>query len=158
LESEEAVRAARAFTLRIVSDPHNAGIVTDSASYLGPGFVPWVLEGFLSKDTRDRRAIAVAAAIGSAAQVPARSIPLLPAAGEPLTCRLSTQDLVELLKMPTCVGEVRRIVLDQLGNRYGRRFDTHWDFVRFAQEQGLDLDFTTPPKRPDPKLPPLFQE
>ena len=51
--------------------------------------------------------------------------------------------------MPTCHWlEVRRVILNQLGNRYGRRFDTHWDFVRYAQEQGLDLDFTTPPKRP----------
>ena len=59
--------------------------------------------------------------------------------------------------MPTCVGQVRRIILDQFGNRYGRRFDTHWDFVRYAQEQNLDLDFTTPPQRPDPKLPALFE-
>ena len=42
------------------------------------------------------------------------------------------------------------VVLDHLGNRYGRRFDNHWAFVRFAREQGLGLDFTTPPKRPDP--------
>ncbi len=82
---------------------------------------------------------------------------LQPAAGEPLPCRLSTQDLVELLKMPTCVGPVRRVILDQLGNPYGRRFDTHLDFVRYAQEQGLNLDFTTPPQRPDRKLPPLFE-
>ena len=67
-------------------------------------------------------------------------------------------DLVELLKMPTCVREVRRVILDQLGNRHGRRFDRHWDFVRYAQEQRLDLDFTTPPKRPEAKLPPLFEE
>ena len=53
---------------------------------------------------------------------------------------------------------MRRVILDQLGNRYHRRFDTHWDFVRYAQEQGLNLDFTTPPKRPDAKLPPLFDE
>ncbi len=52
--------------------------------------------------------------------------------------------------MPTCFGEVRRVVLDRLGNRYGWRFDNHWAFVRYAREQGLDLDFTTPPKRPDP--------
>ncbi|HKI31888.1 MAG TPA: hypothetical protein VKA46_08465, partial [Gemmataceae bacterium] len=62
-----------------------------------------------------------------------------------------------LLKMPTCVAEVRRVILDQLGNRYGRRFDTHWDFVRYAQQHGLNLDFTTPPKRPDRKPPPLFE-
>jgi hypothetical protein len=84
-------------------------------------------------------------------------LPFLPAAAEPLPCRLPTQDLVELLKMPTCVREVRRVILDQLGNRYGRRFDTHWDFVRYAQQQRLKLDFTTPPKRPSRKLPPLFE-
>jgi hypothetical protein len=60
--------------------------------------------------------------------------------------------------MPTCVRELRRVILDQLGNRHRRRFDTHWDFVRFAQEQHLDLDFTTPPKRPERKLLPLFVE
>jgi hypothetical protein len=27
----------------------------------------------------------------------------------------------------------------------------HWAFVRYAQEQGLKLDFTTPPKRPNPE-------
>jgi hypothetical protein len=86
------------------------------------------------------------------------SLSLLPAVGEPPPCRLSTQDLVDLLEMPTCVGQVRRVILDQLGNRYRRRFDTHWDFVRYAHEQRLDLDFTTPPKRPDRKLPPLFQD
>jgi hypothetical protein len=52
---------------------------------------------------------------------------------------------------------VRRVILDQLGNRYGRRFDTRWDFVRYAQEKGLSLDFTAPPRRPDPNLPPLSE-
>jgi hypothetical protein len=74
-----------------------------------------------------------------------------PIAVQPYPCRLTTQELVELLKMPTCLGQSRRAVLDQLGNRYGRRFSNHWAFVRFAQEQNLGLNFTTPPKRPDPK-------
>jgi hypothetical protein len=52
--------------------------------------------------------------------------------------------------MPTCDRGVRRVILDQLGNRYGRRFATHWDFVRYAQDQHLELDFTTPPRRLDP--------
>jgi hypothetical protein len=69
-------------------------------------------------------------------------------ASEPLPCRLSTQDLVELLKMPTCFGKARQVVLKHLGNRYGRRFANHWEFVRFAKANRLDLDFTTPPKRP----------
>jgi hypothetical protein len=70
---------------------------------------------------------------------------------ESLRCRLATQDLVELLKMPTCFGQARRVVLSHLGNRYGRRFVNHWAFVRFAREQHLRLDFTTPPKRPNPR-------
>ena len=67
---------------------------------------------------------------------------------DPCPCRLSTQELVELLKMPTCFGPARRVVLDHIGNRYGQRFINHWAFVRFAQEQNLGLDFTTPPIRP----------
>ena len=124
-------------------------------------FHPEVLEDILTSATRPpvrRQSVAIVAAIGISAKGPALSLPLLPAASEPLPCRLSTQDLVELLKMPTCVGPVRRIILKHLGNRYGQRFDTHWDFVRYAGQQGLNLDFTTPPKRPERKLPPLFVE
>jgi len=50
--------------------------------------------------------------------------------------------------MPTYFGNARGIVLKHLGNRYGRRFANHWEFVGFAKEQQMDLDFTTPPKRP----------
>jgi hypothetical protein len=74
--------------------------------------------------------------------------PLIPGA-EPFPCRLSTQQLVELLKMPTCVGPARRVVLDHLGNRYQRPFADVWEFVRFAEEQKLGLDFTSPPQRPE---------
>jgi hypothetical protein len=35
----------------------------------------------------------------------------------------------------------------QVGNCNGRTFANHWELVRFAQEQHLDLDFTAPPKR-----------
>jgi len=73
---------------------------------------------------------------------------------EPFPCRLTTQDLVNLLKMPTCIGAARRVVLDHLGSRYGRRFANHWAFVRFAREQNLDLDFNTPPRRPEPEQSP----
>ena len=50
--------------------------------------------------------------------------------------------------MPTYFGEARNVVLKHLGNRYGRSFANHWEFVHFAQEQHLDLDLTSPPKRP----------
>jgi serine/threonine protein kinase len=68
----------------------------------------------------------------------------------PNGCRLSTPQLVELLKMPTCFGAARRVILDHLERRYDRRFNTVWAFVRFAEEEKLGLDFTTPPVRPDP--------
>ncbi len=66
----------------------------------------------------------------------------------PLSCRLTTQELVDLLKMPTCIGEARRIVLDHLGNRYSRRFVNPWAFSRFATEQKLDINLESPPNRP----------
>src|SRR5262249_28323738 len=60
----------------------------------------------------------------------------------------STPQLVELLKHPLCVGEARRVVLDQLGRRYSRRFADQWEFVRFAEKQKLGLDFTSRVQRP----------
>jgi hypothetical protein len=66
-------------------------------------------------------------------------------------CQLSTQQLVDLLKMPTCYGVVRRAVLDQLGYLSGRSFVNHWAFVRFALETKLDVDLTSPPRRPAPR-------
>jgi hypothetical protein len=73
---------------------------------------------------------------------------LLQPALEPLPPPLPAQALVELLKHPFCVGEARRLVLAQLARHYGRPFADQWDFVRFAEEHKLDLDFTTPPQRP----------
>lgn len=63
---------------------------------------------------------------------------------EPLPSGLPTPQLVELLKSPLCVNQARRGVLDQLGSRYDRQFDDQWDFVRFAEEKKLGLDFTSP--------------
>jgi hypothetical protein len=77
------------------------------------------------------------------------ALALLVSAADPPPCILSPQQLVEVLKMPTCVGEVRRVVLDHLGNRYRRPFADAWEFMHFAKEQNLDLDFTSPPQRPE---------
>jgi hypothetical protein len=76
---------------------------------------------------------------------------------KPPPCPLSTATLVELLQRPIVVGTARRVILDALGNRYHRHFRDQWDFVRFAQEQRLDLDFTAGPKRrltgmPEPRM------
>jgi len=51
--------------------------------------------------------------------------------------------------MPICTGEARRIVLDHLGNRYQWHFADPWEFVRFAKENVADIDFLSPPRRPE---------
>jgi hypothetical protein len=94
------------------------------------------------------RATAVSTAIGLCSSNRLASFQGLAAASKPLPCHLSTQNLVDLLKVPTCRSNDRQVVLKHLGNRYGRTFANHWDFVRYAKEQRLDLDYTTPPKRP----------
>ncbi len=95
--------------------------------------------------TRAAALVAVGAVLpGQPLPAPAMHLP----AFEPPPCRLSTQDLVNLLKHPLCVDPARRVVLEQLARRYRRPFADHWEFVRFAQEQNLGLDFTTPPRRP----------
>jgi hypothetical protein len=66
---------------------------------------------------------------------------------------LPAQTLVDLLKQPFCVGEARRLVLEQLARHYQRPFVNQWDFARFAQEQKLDLDLFTPPQRPEVATP-----
>jgi hypothetical protein len=160
VDVEQATHLARVFVREMVAEPDF--LVPYAWVPLGVGSVNFdLLERFLTSVTRPQvrqRAVASAAAIGTSANGPALSLPFLPAANEPLPCRLTTQDLVELLKMPTCVADVRRVILNKLGNRYSRRFPTHWDFVRYAQEQELNLDFTTPPLGPDANSPPLFQE
>jgi hypothetical protein len=97
-----------------------------------------------------RRGVAAGALVASFAGTSQLFTPLalLGPAGEPLPCLLTTQQLVDLLKHPTCVGPGRRPILDQLEARYRQRFADHWEFVRFAEEQGLGLDLTSPPQRP----------
>jgi hypothetical protein len=99
---------------------------------------------------QSQRAVALVTALSSTAngQSLLSTVPLLYLAGKPLQSRLSTPQLVELLKNPLCVGEASRIVLEVLGARYKRQFANQWEFVHFAQEQNLGLDFTSPPERP----------
>ena len=57
--------------------------------------------------------------------------------------------VVDLLKMPTCRLEARRVLVRQLGNQCGRPFADMWEFVNWAKENRPDLDLTSPPVRPD---------
>jgi tRNA A-37 threonylcarbamoyl transferase component Bud32/tRNA 2-selenouridine synthase SelU len=137
LEPQEAAQAAATLTQAIVktTNPEWQGL----AAVLAP----------VNRSELSRRSAAVLAVVGPLAGT---GQPLLAPAPlgrvlKPLPCRLSTPELVELLKQPTCIGPARRVILDQLEHRYRRPFADHWAFVRFAQEQNLGLDFTTPPKR-----------
>jgi hypothetical protein len=93
--------------------------------------------------------VALTVAVGhlSGGGHPAGILPPLGLALQPLPCRFSTQELVELLKQPTCIGQARRVILDHLGNRYGRGFRDHWEFVHFAHKHLPELDLSSPPKR-----------
>jgi hypothetical protein len=61
---------------------------------------------------------------------------------------LSDQALVDLLKLPLCVGAARRTVLDQLGRRYHQTFTDQWAFLDFAAKHNLDLNFARLPQHP----------
>jgi hypothetical protein len=109
------------------------------------------LSVLLGDDQRPKRARALAGTIGflHESQGVLGAPALLSPALEPLPRRFSDQHLVELLKQPLCVGPARRAILDLLESRHGRTFADQWEFVRFAQQQELGLDFTSPPRRPD---------
>jgi hypothetical protein len=114
-------------------------------SKLAQGILPAITIG-----PPTRQALTVGAAVAGPADgrgLPA-ALALLSLAAEPPPCRLSTQELVDLLKHPLFVGEPRRAVLNQLGNRYRRTFADQWEFVAYAKEHLPDIDLTTPPKRP----------
>jgi hypothetical protein len=76
------------------------------------------------------------------------AIALFHSALEPPPPPLPAQTLVDLLKHPLCVGEARRLVLEQLARHCRRPLADQWEFVRFAQEQNLDLVLKTAPQRP----------
>jgi hypothetical protein len=69
-------------------------------------------------------------------------------ASKPLLCRFSTQELVDLLKMPTCVGPARDVILQQLGQHYHRHIANRWQFVDYAHDHLPAIDLTSPPRRP----------
>lgn len=108
----------------------------------------------VDRTTRDRRAIPVAHTLGALTAptlAPIASVALAPAM-EKLPCRLETQQLLELLKQPTCLGHPRHVVLRYLGEKHQGWFHNRWYFERHAKQTGIEkelhLDFLTPPQRP----------
>jgi hypothetical protein len=153
MEADEAATAAVQAAVNLFS----AMAETSNPAYLqGMGQCLQVLladNNSASERTCGIQRCAAVASVAGAGQ-PLTALPSLIPAAAPLPCRLSAQQLVELLKMPTCIGDARRVVLDHLGSRYKRTFVDAWEFVRFAKEQRLDdLDFTSPAARPEPPTP-----
>lgn len=57
------------------------------------------------------------------------------------------QQLIDIMKWPTCVGEVRAPLLAKLEQQTGQKFDGNvWKMVEWAQANGYDV--TSPPQRP----------
>jgi hypothetical protein len=141
----EPGEAARALTRAMTKTTHPGAL-----DQLAPG-----LAAALTADAHDLpiRAAGLVGGVRAINAQPLLGLAVLAPALEPLPCRFSTPELVELLKHPLFVDRARRVVLDQLGTRYGRTFADPWEFVRFAQEQNLGLDFTTPPRRPESPAP-----
>jgi hypothetical protein len=99
------------------------------------------------KEAASRSPLAARAIAGWLSPVPQLGpAAVLLQAAEPLPCRLSTQQLVDLLKMPT-VWAGQAVFLELLANRYKRPFADVWEFVEWAQQHEPSLDFTSPPKR-----------
>jgi hypothetical protein len=145
LEPKEVAQAARALTQAMskTTDPI-------ALRALAQGLSATLTEGGRTLPVRVAGLVgAVTASDRQPLLIPAALVLAL----EPPPCRLSTPQLVELLKDPLCVDQARRVVLEQLERRYRRTFANHWEFVRFAQQQNLGLDFTTPPRRPEVLLP-----
>src|SRR5262249_10274154 len=140
LEPQEAAPAARTLT-QALSKTLPPSTLRERAE---------ALSATLTGDARNLpgRAGGLVMGVGANAHQPLLVPPAILLALEPLPCRFSTQELVDLLKHPLCVDEARRVVLEQLENRYRRTFADHWAFVRFAQQQNLGVDFTSPPRRP----------
>jgi hypothetical protein len=97
---------------------------------------------------RQARAAAFATGILGGPNGLLTGLPLLHPHFYPKPKPMPPQQLVELLKHPFCVGNVRLTVLSALGFTYNREFADQWEFVRFVRENKLPLDLTTPPKRP----------
>ncbi len=154
LGPQEAARlrtqAAATLIQAIAKSSPTTGTITSPPQGLTESLSAVLTSGDPAEPSRPAAAVGAVGLFAGSGHPLALPLLLAPALQPPLPCRLSTQELVELLKHPTCVGKARRIILDQLENRYHRKFADHWEFVRYAEEQKLGLDFTTPPKRPAP--------
>ncbi len=92
----------------------------------------------------------LACAVGDSGTPPTLLAALAPLAeaSRPLPGRFTDQQLVDLLKMPTCQQPAREVIVRQLGWQCNQHFDTMWDFVDWAKKNRPNLDLISPPVRP----------
>jgi hypothetical protein len=58
--------------------------------------------------------------------------------------QLSTQQILETLKHPGCVGATRSGMLKHLGQRYKQSFSDVWELVDYLKQHDPDLDLDSP--------------
>jgi hypothetical protein len=63
-----------------------------------------------------------------------------------LLTRCNLQGLVDLLKQPECVGERRRVLLREWGNRIQQSTANIWELVAWVHEHEPSLDLKSPPR------------
>lgn len=142
MEAEQATReCSRAASLLINAmgltiDPHSTRMFLQ------------LISAFLNREpltvTHDRILNVVASTAMGPLGTPFVTLTYVLPAVDPLPVQL----LAELLKHPLCVGEPRRLILDQLSRHYGRPFKDQWEFVAYIRQERLPLDLTSPPSRP----------
>jgi hypothetical protein len=150
LEPAEAMKAARLLVEAIGKTNYPQAQIFSQAQPFQAGALS-ALAGRLGPAEAINRAIVAARAIGEELSPPTRLsglATLLLQASQLPPCRFSPQELIELLKMPTCVGPAREVVLRLLGRTYDRHFADLWEFVDWVHEHHPELDLTTPPQRP----------
>ncbi len=130
-----------------------AAILTQALSQttdpLALGSLPAVLRREAPAVTLQRLTSATAGVAGLAGPgLPVAPLVCILPALDPMPPPLPAQTLVDLLKHPLCVGEPRRLVLEQLARHDNRPFADQWEFVEYVHQQKLDLDLKTPLQRP----------
>jgi serine/threonine protein kinase len=146
LSAADIAASARALTDAMARDPNpNPNTLGSLARRIRA-----VSQQRLGSNEAGPRAVLLARGIGESMSPATRlsGLATLTQAAQPLPSRLSTQQLVDLLKMPTCVGPGRGVILEMLGQRYQRRFADQWEFVEYTEKQLPDIDLKSPPKRP----------
>jgi hypothetical protein len=151
LEPAEAARLSAAAARRAVEAMGKVmGKTIHPGDGSGLGVVMAVLLARAGPEETSPRVDALAVAVASMGDPTAGFAALAPLAeaSRPLPGRFSEQQLVDLLKMPTCPQPARQAIVEQLGRQCGRPFADQWEFVEWARAHRPDLDLTSPPVRP----------